>query len=72
MELPPNMGQDYTTEFKQLYADLAKENNVTFIPFILKDVGGIAKLNQSDGIHPTVEGHKIVANTVWEVLGPML
>jgi acyl-CoA thioesterase-1 len=72
MELPPNMGQDYTTEFKQLYADLAKENNVTFIPFILKDVGGIAELNQTDGIHPTVEGHKIVANTVWEVLGTML
>ncbi len=72
MELPPNMGQDYTTEFKQLYSDLAQKNNLVFIPFILKDVGGIAKLNQTDGIHPTVEGHKIVANTVWEVLRPML
>ena len=68
MELPPNMGQDYTTEFRQIYADLAAKNNLKFIPFILKDVGGIAKLNQSDGIHPTVEGHKIVANTVWEIL----
>jgi len=72
IELPPNMGQDYTSEFKQLYADLAKENNVAFIPFILKDVGGILELNQTDGIHPTEEGHKIVANTVWEVLGTML
>jgi acyl-CoA thioesterase-1 len=68
MELPPNMGQDYTTEFRAIFADLAKKNEVLFIPFILKDVGGISSLNQADGIHPTAEGHKIVANTVWEVL----
>lgn len=68
MELPPNMGQDYTTEFRAIFADLAKTYDLEFIPFILKDVGGIAELNQGDGIHPTVEGHKIVANTVWEVL----
>ncbi len=72
MELPPNMGKEYTTGFRQLYADLAKKNKVAFIPFILKDVGGIASLNQSDGIHPTIEGHKIVANTVWETLKPLL
>ncbi|RFN58568.1 arylesterase [Marixanthomonas ophiurae] len=72
MELPPNMGQDYTKGFRQLYADLAEKNNLAFIPFILKDVGGVAALNQSDGIHPTVEGHKIVANTVWETLRPLL
>lgn len=72
MELPPNMGQDYTTEFKQIYADLAEQNTLKFIPFILKNVGGVTALNQDDGIHPTVEGHKIVANTVWKVLQPML
>lgn len=72
MELPPNMGQDYTIEFRGLFADIAKQNNLAFIPFILKDVGGITELNQNDGIHPTVEGHKIVAQTVWEVLKPML
>lgn len=68
MELPPNMGLDYISEFRAIFSDLAKKNGLLFIPFILKDVGGIAELNQSDGIHPTVEGHKIVANTVWEVL----
>lgn len=68
MELPPNMGQDYTSEFRSIFSDLAKKNEVAFIPFILKNVGGIAELNQADGIHPTAEGHKIVANTVWEVL----
>ncbi|NNK40178.1 MAG: arylesterase [Winogradskyella sp.] len=72
MELPPNMGQDYTSEFRDIYKDLAQENDLVFIPFILKDVGGVAELNQNDGIHPTVKGHKIVANTVWEVLEPML
>lgn len=72
MELPPNMGQDYTSGFRTMYAELAKNNDVVFIPFILKDVGGIAELNQSDGIHPTVEGHKIIANTVWEYLKPLL
>ncbi|TXE20358.1 arylesterase [Psychroserpens burtonensis] len=72
MELPPNMGQAYTKEFRQIYAVLAQENQLEFIPFILKDVGGIASLNQSDGIHPTVKGHQIVANTVWEVLKPLV
>lgn len=72
MEMPPNMGQEYTTEFRQLYADIAEENNLEFIPFILKDVGGIAALNLGDGIHPNVEGHKILAKTVWEVLEPLI
>ncbi|MBT8261586.1 MAG: arylesterase [Bacteroidia bacterium] len=68
MELPPNMGQDYTSEFRSIFADLAKKNDVLFIPFILKNVGGIPELNQGDGIHPTLEGHKVVANTVWDIL----
>ncbi len=72
MELPPNMGQEYTNKFRELFSDLAKKNNLEFIPFILKDVGGIATLNQADGIHPTVEGHKIVAQTVWETLKPLI
>lgn len=72
MQLPPNMGADYTTKFRQLFIDVAQENNIGFIPFILKDVGGIPSLNQKDGIHPNVEGHKIVANNVWEVIKPLL
>lgn len=72
MQLPPNMGQDYTTEFRQLYIDLATQNDLVFIPFILQGVGGIAELNQTDGIHPNIEGHQVVANTVWEVLKPLV
>ena len=72
MQLPPNMGQDYTRDFKQVFSELASKNNIEFIPFILKDVGGVEELNQSDGIHPNVEGHQIVAENVWEVLKPMI
>ena len=68
MQIPPNMGAEYTTGFKDIYPRLAKENNIELVPFLLKDVAGDPKLNQQDGIHPTAEGHKILAETVWEVL----
>lgn len=72
MQLPPNMGKTYTTEFKDLYPSLAKENDIFLVPFLLENVGGIATLNQSDGIHPTKEGHEILATNVWTVLKPIL
>ena len=72
MQIPPNMGPDYTSEFRKIFPDLAEENNAYLIPFLLKDVGGIPELNQNDGIHPTKKGHKILAQNVWEVLGPIL
>lgn len=68
MQLPPNMGARYTTDFKNIFPDLAASNNITLIPFLLHNVGGEAKLNQADGIHPTKEGHEILAENVWEVL----
>ena len=72
MQLPPNMGIDYVTEFKTIFPQLAKKNNVNLIPFLLKDVGGIPDLNQADGIHPTVQGQKILANNVWAILRPII
>lgn len=72
MQVPPNLGPDYTEEFKQMYPELAKEKNVTLIPFLLDGVGGDPELNQSDGIHPTAEGHKLLAENVWQVLKPVL
>ncbi|MGN6249248.1 MAG: arylesterase [Ginsengibacter sp.] len=68
MEIPPNMGSEYTSKFREIFPALAKENNIDLVPFLLKNVGGIPKLNQRDGIHPTAEGHKIVAENVWEIL----
>ena len=72
MQIPPNMGQEYTNEFRTIYPELAKKNQMALIPFLLKDVGGEARLNQQDGIHPTAEGHRIVAGNVWEVLKTVL
>lgn len=72
MQIPPNMGPAYSKEFRGLFKELADKNKVLLIPFLLEGVGGIPKLNQADGIHPTPEGHKIVANTVWNVLKPVL
>jgi len=72
MQIPPNMGQEYTREFRAIFPDLAEENNVKLIPFLLEDVAGIPELNQQDGIHPTAEGQEILAENVWDVLKPIL
>ncbi|WP_244183268.1 arylesterase [Polaribacter sejongensis] len=72
MQIPPNMGQEYTTEFKNMFPDLATRNDLYLIPFLLENVGGISDLNQKDGIHPTKEGHQILAKNVWTVLKPIL
>lgn len=72
MMVPPNLGEDYTNQFKNMFPDLAKKNDATYIPFLLEGVAGIPELNLRDGIHPTPEGHEIVAETVWEYLSPLL
>jgi acyl-CoA thioesterase I len=72
MESPPNMGESYTSRFRSIYADLADENDVIFLPFILEGVAGDPDLNLPDGIHPTAEGHRILAQNVWGVLEPVL
>ena len=68
MQIPPNMGEEYTSEFRSLFPELAKEYDLELIPFLLEGVAGDPKLNQQDGIHPTAEGQQILANNVWEVL----
>jgi acyl-CoA thioesterase-1 len=72
MMVPPNMGPDYTTKFQKIFPDLARKNKAALIPFILQDVAGNEKLNNPDGIHPNVEGHKIVAKNVLKILEPLL
>jgi acyl-CoA thioesterase-1 len=72
MEAPPNFGPEYTVSFRQVYRDLGREYKITFLPFLLDKVAGDPSLNQADGIHPNIEGAKIVADTVWNVLKPMV
>ena len=72
MQAPPNMGADFTRAFAELFPELARKNDVTFIPFLLEGVGGHRELNQPDGIHPTPEGHAMIAETVWKALQTLL
>ncbi|WII72186.1 arylesterase [Bdellovibrio sp. 22V] len=66
--MPPNYGAAYTDKFKKMYESLAKKYKVTFIPFILDKVAGNPKYNLADGIHPNEEGHKIIADNVFQAL----
>ena len=72
MQIPPNLGADYTADFAKVYAELARENNAALIPFLLEGVGGQRDLNQPDLIHPTAAGHRIIADLVWRTLEPIL
>ncbi len=72
MQVPPNLGPEYASKFREIFPSLAQKNNLPLIPFLLKDVAGNPKLNLPDGIHPTSEGHKIIAETVWKTLEPVL
>jgi acyl-CoA thioesterase-1 len=72
MMAPPNLGREYANRFRDLYPQLAVQNDIPLIPFLLQDVGGVAELNLPDGIHPNAEGQRIVADNVWQVLGPEL
>ncbi len=68
MEAPPNLGRQYTAAFQRVFPEIAQANGATLVPFLLDSVGGISELNQPDGIHPTAEGHRVLARSVWRVL----
>jgi acyl-CoA thioesterase-1 len=72
MEAPPNYGEEYRRRFRAIYPEMAKKNGAVLVPFLLDGVAGVASLNQADGVHPTAEGHRRVAETVWRVLQPIL
>ena len=72
MEAPPNYGPAYTAEFRKTFRDVATKEQVAFMPFFLEGVAGIPRLNQGDGVHPTPEGARIIADNVWRYLEPLL
>lgn len=72
MKIPPNYGPAYTTGFASVFGRLAQDPGVTLIPFFLEGVAARKELNQADGIHPTAEGYRIVAQTVFDVIEPLL
>jgi len=72
MEALPNYGADYARRFRAIYPDLAREYDAVLVPFFLEGVAGVTSLNQADGVHPTQEGQRIIAETVWKHLRPVL
>ncbi|HTS43148.1 MAG TPA: arylesterase [Puia sp.] len=68
MQVPPNMGSTYSTQFRSMFRNLVEKNKTLLIPFLLEGVGGVPELNQGDGIHPNAQGEKIVAENVWAVI----
>jgi len=72
MEAPPNFGAAYTAEFRDVYRQLAREYQVSFVPFYLDGVAGIPHLNLADGMHPNAEGSRIIERTIWTALEPLL
>ena len=72
MMVPPNMGPDYTSQFRKIFPELARQNKATLMPFLLEDVAGHEDLNLADGIHPNTNGHKIVADNIYKVISPLL
>ena len=72
MLVPPNYGKSYFKQFQNMFTQLAKDENVPLIPFLLKDVAGQKDKNISDGIHPNEKGHEIISRTVLSHLEPLL
>jgi acyl-CoA thioesterase-1 len=72
MQMPPSLGPEYTQDFAVMYPELAEKNHVALVPFLLEGVALSPDLNQADGIHPTAEGHAVVAENVWRYLKPLL
>lgn len=72
MRLPTNYGEDYRTAFAAVFPQVAKEHAVPLLPFLLEGVGGVPRLNQADGIHPTVEGQAAIARSVYAFLRPLV
>jgi acyl-CoA thioesterase I len=72
MQMPPAMGADYARAFGEMFPAVAEKNHAALVPFLLEGVGAVAEFNQRDGIHPNVEGHRLLADNVWKILRPLL
>ena len=72
MEAPPNYGIAYTQKFRAIYPEIARREHIPLLPFLLAGVAGVSRLNQADGVHPNLAGERIVADSVWNALRPIV
>lgn len=72
MQMPAALGADFTRAFGEMYPAVAEKYDATLVPFLLDGVGGVLRYNLPDRIHPNPAGHKLIADTVWKNLRPLL
>lgn len=72
IRLPPNYGKLYTEKFRRVYEDIAKTQQIPWVPFLLEGVAAHPALMQPDGLHPNAAGQGKVLGNVWTVLAPLL
>lgn len=70
--MPPNYGKEYTTQFEKMYKEIAKEEKLPFLPFLLEGVAGVPSLNLPDGIHPNQKGHEVIGKKVAQFVEKLL
>ncbi|MBE8399109.1 arylesterase [Leptospira borgpetersenii] len=72
MKTFPNLGKEYRKKFEAVFPKISKEEHLPLVPFFLNGVAGVKKLNQKDGIHPTAEGHRILAKNLFPFIQKIL
>jgi len=72
MQMPPNYGPRYTERFSAIYGELAAEQQLPLVPFLLQKVALDPSLMQADNLHPNTKGQPLLLETVWPVLRPLL
>ncbi|WP_396265189.1 arylesterase [Halopseudomonas maritima] len=68
MRIPPNYGVRYTSAFEQVFRDVAEQQQVALVPFVLEGVAGQPALMQGDGIHPNVQGQPGILENAWPLI----
>lgn len=70
--IPTNYGRRYAQGFADLFPELAAEQSLVLLPFLLDGVAQQRHLLQADGVHPTAEAQPLILNNVLPVLTPLL
>lgn len=72
MQMPPNYGPAYTRRFSAVFSDLAEREDLPLVPFLMEGFADRPEMFLADGIHPTAEAQRLILDTVWKTLQPML
>jgi acyl-CoA thioesterase-1 len=71
MQLPPNYGVPYVNDFRAAFRDLARNEGVAFVPFLLEGLDQREQF-QADGLHPTAAAQPILLENVWRKIATLV